>query len=72
MVAEYERVYKRRPRGRAARPEADHRGMTTTSPAEQAAPVTMEEAVGYPAIACTHETLAEHTVVLKHDGCSCW
>jgi glycogen debranching enzyme len=41
--------------------------MTTTSPAEQLRPVTMEEAVGYPAIACTHETLAEHTVVLKHD-----
>src|SRR5262245_44499501 len=41
--------------------------MTTTSPAERLRPVTMEEAVGYPAIACTHETLAEHTVVLKHD-----
>jgi glycogen debranching enzyme len=41
--------------------------MTTTSPVEQLRPVTMEEAVGYPAIACTHETLAEHTVVLKHD-----
>jgi glycogen debranching enzyme len=41
--------------------------MTTTSTAEQLRPVTMEEAVGYPAIACTHETLAEHTVVLKHD-----
>ena len=41
--------------------------MTTTSPAEQPRPVTMEEAVGYPAITCTHETLAEHTVVLKHD-----
>jgi glycogen debranching enzyme len=41
--------------------------MTTTSPAEQLRPVTMEEAVGYPSIACTHETLSEHTVVLKHD-----
>jgi glycogen debranching enzyme len=41
--------------------------MTTASPAERLRPVTMEEAVGYPAIACTHETLAEHTVVLKHD-----
>jgi glycogen debranching enzyme len=41
--------------------------MTTTSAAERLRPVTMEEAVGYPAIACTHETLAEHTVVLKHD-----
>ena len=41
--------------------------MTTASPAERLRPVTMEQAVGYPAIACTHETLAEHTVVLKHD-----
>ena len=41
--------------------------MTTTSPAEQLRPVTMDEAVGYPSIACTHETLSEHTVVLKHD-----
>jgi glycogen debranching enzyme len=30
-------------------------------------PVSMEEAVGYPAIACTHETAAEHALVLKHD-----
>jgi glycogen debranching enzyme len=41
--------------------------MTTASPAERLRPVSMEEAVGYPAIACTHETLSEHTVVLKHD-----
>ncbi|HEY3492072.1 MAG TPA: glycogen debranching N-terminal domain-containing protein, partial [Solirubrobacterales bacterium] len=41
--------------------------MTTASPAEQLRPVSMEEAVGYPAIACTHETLGAHTVVLKHD-----
>jgi glycogen debranching enzyme len=27
----------------------------------------MEEAVGYSAIACTHETMAEHALVLKHD-----
>jgi glycogen debranching enzyme len=41
--------------------------MTTASPAERLRPVSMEEAVGYPAITCTHETLAEHAVVLKHD-----
>ena len=41
--------------------------MTTASAAERLRPVSMEEAVGYPTVACTHETLAEHTVVLKHD-----
>ena len=41
--------------------------MTTASPTERLRPVSMEEAVGYPAITCTHETLAEHAVVLKHD-----
>jgi glycogen debranching enzyme len=30
-------------------------------------PVSMEEAVGYPAIECAHERLAEHALVLKHD-----
>jgi glycogen debranching enzyme len=41
--------------------------MTTTWPVEQLRPISMEEAVGYPSIACTHETLSTHTVVLKHD-----
>ncbi len=41
--------------------------MTTASATGQLRPVPMEEAVGYPTIACTHETMSEHTVVLKHD-----
>src|SRR4051794_24228574 len=34
---------------------------------EDLRPVPMEEAVGYPAIECAHERLAEHALVLKHD-----
>ncbi|HEY9507668.1 MAG TPA: glycogen debranching N-terminal domain-containing protein [Gemmatimonadales bacterium] len=41
--------------------------MTTASATERLRPVSMEEAVGYPTIACTHETLSDHAVVLKHD-----
>jgi glycogen debranching enzyme len=32
-------------------------------------PVTMEEAVGYPSIACDFQTPIEHALVLKHDRC---
>src|SRR5690349_6866973 len=32
----------------------------------EAVPVTMQEAVGYPAIACETQTMVEHAVVLKH------
>jgi glycogen debranching enzyme len=35
--------------------------------AEPLVPVSMEEAVGYSRVACTHETMAEHALVLKHD-----
>ena len=34
---------------------------------ERLRPVSMEEAVGYAGIECTHERLAEHSLVLKHD-----
>jgi glycogen debranching enzyme len=43
----------------------------TSSPADDAAerlrPLSMEEAVGYAGIDCAHESLAEHSLVLKHD-----
>ena len=41
--------------------------MTTVSPAGQLRPVSMEEAVGYGAIACTHQGMTEGALVLKHD-----
>ncbi|HEX5830863.1 MAG TPA: glycogen debranching N-terminal domain-containing protein [Gemmatimonadaceae bacterium] len=41
----------------------------TTAPAARAAleAISMEQAVGYPAIECTHEATADHPVVLTHD-----
>jgi glycogen debranching enzyme len=36
-------------------------------PTENLKPVSMEEAVGYPAIACEHQTPVEHALVLKHN-----
>src|SRR3954454_6956105 len=44
------------PVGRAGRPDA--------APAQ---PVSMEQAVGYPTIACASETPVENALVLKHD-----
>jgi glycogen debranching enzyme len=41
--------------------------MKATSEVDQLRPVSMEEAVGYAGIACSHEGVSERPLVLKHD-----